>query len=137
MSAARSAGPVGYSKRSRLDKLGIKPGARVALIGIEDDAFVRELEARTKDIAIARPRAQSDAILFRVDGPRDLARLTALQKSMKRDGMIWAIWPKAQKHVGENAIRDAALAQGLVDVKVIAFSETLSGLKLVIPLAKR
>jgi len=51
--------------------------------------------------------------------------------------MIWAIWPKGQKHIGEGMIRDAALAQGLVDVKVMAFSETLSGLKLVIPIAKR
>jgi hypothetical protein len=34
-------------------------------------------------------------------------------------------------------IRDAALRQGLVDIKVMAFSERLSGLKLVIPRAQR
>jgi hypothetical protein len=51
--------------------------------------------------------------------------------------MIWAIWPKGQKHIKEDMIRAAALEQDLVDVKVIAFSEALSGLKLVIPLARR
>jgi hypothetical protein len=134
-----AAGPpeVGYSKRSRIDKLGIKPGARVAVLGLEDAAFMRELVERTDDISSGRPRKDSDAILLRVDGPKDLARLTALQKSMKRDGMIWTIWPKGQKHVGEDMIRRAAIAQGLVDVKVMAFSETLSGLKLVIPVATR
>ncbi len=34
-------------------------------------------------------------------------------------------------------IRAAAIEHGLVDVKVVAFSERLSGLKLVIPLARR
>ena len=37
----------------------------------------------------------------------------------------------------EDDVRAAAFEADLVDVKVIAFSETLSALKLVIPLAKR
>ena len=135
--SSAAAPQVGYSSRPRIDKLGIKPGARVALIGLDDTSFLAELKQRTPDIATGRARKDSDAILLRVDGPKDLARLTALQKMMRREGMIWAIWPKGQAHVGEDMIRDAALAQGLVDVKVMAFSETLSGLKLVIPVAKR
>ena len=47
------------------------------------------------------------------------------------------LWPKGQKRLTEGMIRDAALAQGLVDIKVAAFSETLSALKLVIPIARR
>jgi hypothetical protein len=135
--ATAAAPAVGYSQRPRLDKLGIKPGARVALIGLDDPSFLAELKQRTPDIANSRPRKDTDVIVLRVDGPKDLARLTPLQKSIRREGMIWAIWPKGQKHIGEGMIRDAALAQGLVDVKVMAFSETLSGLKLVIPVAKR
>jgi hypothetical protein len=76
-------------------------------------------------------------ILLGIDGPKPLSRLAALQNSIKRNGMIWAIWPKGQKHIKEDMIRSAALSQDLVDVKVMAFSETLSGLKLVIPVAKR
>ena len=128
---------VGYSKRSRLDKLGVKPGMRVALVGLDDAAFRRELRERTDDIAEDRPRKDTEMILFAVDGPAPLKRLTALQGSIKRNGVIWVVWPKGQPHIKEDTIRAAAIAQGLVDIKVMAFSETLSGLKLVIPVAKR
>jgi len=130
-------GQAGYSKRSRLDKLGIKPDMRVALIGLDDVAFQRELRGRTADITEARPRKDTDMILFAVDGPAPLKRLATLQRAMRRDGAIWVVWQKGQAHIKEDMIRAAAIAQGLVDVKVIAFSETLSGLKLVIPLARR
>lgn len=128
---------VGYSQRSRLDKLGVKPGMRVALIGLDDAAFRRELRTRTADIAEGRPTKDTDMILFAVDGPAPLERLAALQRALKPNGAIWVVWPKGQPHIKEDMIRGAALANGLVDIKVMAFSETLSGLKLVIPLAKR
>lgn len=128
---------VGYSQRSRLDKLGIKPGMRVALVGLRDAGFVRELRQRTDDIAHDKPLRDTDMILFAVDGPAPLKRLTTLQRAILRNGVIWVVWPKGQPHIKEDTIRTAAIAQGLVDVKVMAFSETLSGLKLVIPIAKR
>ena len=136
--AKRGTAPtVGYSKRSRLDKLGIKPGMSVALVDLEDKAFRRELATRTDVVAEGRPRKDTEMILFAVDGPAPLKRLTALQRSLKRDGAIWVVWPKGQAHIKEDMIRAAAIAQGLVDIKVMAFSETLSGLRLVIPVAKR
>jgi hypothetical protein len=76
-------------------------------------------------------------ILFAVDGPAPLKRLTALERAIRRNGAIWVVWPKGQPHIKEDTIRGSAIAQGLVDVKVIAFSETLSALKLVIPVARR
>jgi tRNA A58 N-methylase Trm61 len=130
-------GQAGYSKRSRLDKLGVKPDMRVTLVGLDDAAFRRELRARTSDVAESRPRQNTDMILFAVDGPAPLKRLATLQRAMRRDGAIWVVWPKGQTRIKEDMVRAAAIAQGLVDVKVIAFSETMSGLKLVIPLARR
>ncbi len=124
-------------KRPRLDKLGVKPGARVALVGHRDAAFRLELLSRTRDVSEGRPRRESDLLFFAVDGTADLARLAALQRAMKRNGAIWVLWPKGQKHISENLIRTAALGHGLVDVKVAAYSERLSALKLVIPVARR
>ena len=124
-------------KRPRLDKLGVKPGARVALVGHQDAAFRRELLARTRDVSAGRLRRGSDLIFFAVKGPAALARLATLQRAIQRDGAIWVLWPKGRKEIKEDLIRDAALRHGLVDVKVVAYSETLSGLKLVIPVAKR
>ena len=131
------AGAVGYSKRSRLDKLGIKPGMRVALVDLDDPAFRRELAGRTDVVAEGQPRRGTEMILFAVDGPAPLRKLATLERAMARDGAIWVVWPKGQAHIKEDMIRAAAIAQGLVDIKVIAFSETLSGLKLVVPLARR
>jgi hypothetical protein len=128
---------VGYSLRSRLDKLGVKPGMRVALVGLDDDEFRRELAERTDDVATDRPRRETDMILFRIERGADVKRLKTLQTWIKRNGAIWVLWTKGRKELGEGHVRDAALAAGLVDVKVMAFSATLSGLKLVIPLAKR
>lgn len=134
---AKKPAAAGYSKRSRLDKLGIKPGMSVALVDLDDQAFRRELATRTDAVAAGRPRKDTEMILFAVDGPTPLRRLSTLQRSIRRDGAIWVLWPKGQAHIKEDTIRAAAIAQGLVDIKVIAFSETLSGLKLVIPVARR
>jgi hypothetical protein len=127
----------GYSKRSRIDKLGLKDDMRVAVIGVDDRWIMRELKGRTTDIAEVRPRKETDMVLLGVDAPAKLKRLATLQERIKRNGMIWVIWPKGQQHIKGDMIRKAAIEHGLVDVKVMAFSETLSGLKLVIPVAKR
>lgn len=129
--------PVGYSKRSRLDKLGVQPGMRVAVLGVSERDFVPELKQRTSEIAAARPRQDTALIFFGVESPAPLRRLATLQRSIRRDGAIWVLWPKGQKHITEDMIRLAALEHGLVDIKVVAFSERLSGLKLVIPVARR
>ena len=138
MSPTTSIGPTaGYSKRSRLDKLGVKPDMRVALIGLDDAAFLRELGTRTQAVSSGRAAKGTEMVLFAVDGPAPLKRLTTLRAAIAPDGAIWVIWPKGQAHIKEDMVRGAALAQGLVDIKVMAFSDTLSGLKLVIPKAQR
>ena len=51
--------------------------------------------------------------------------------------MIWAIYPKGVQVIREAEVRAAAKQHGLVDVKNASFSDTHSGLKLVIPVAQR
>jgi hypothetical protein len=55
--------------------------------------------------------------------------------------IIWVSWYKKRAgiktDITEDTIRNYALANGLVDVKVCAVSNEWSGLKLVVPLAKR
>ena len=45
-----------YSARPLIDKLGVKPGARVATMGVEDVAFIDSLKARTEDHSIGKCR---------------------------------------------------------------------------------
>jgi hypothetical protein len=55
--------------------------------------------------------------------------------------MIWISWPKKSSQVetdiDENVIRNFALQNGLVDVKVCAVDNTWSAIKLVIPVKDR
>jgi hypothetical protein len=129
--------PVGYSKRGRLDKLGVKPGMRVAIVGETERDFRPELKQRAGEITLGRPKKDTDLVFFAVEDVMPLRRLATLQRSIRREGAIWVLWPKGQKHITEDMIRAAAIACGLVDIKVVAFSERLSGLKLVIPVARR
>ena len=123
--------------RPRIDKLGVKPGHKVSVVGIDDAVFARELEARTDDVRYGRIAKGSDIIFLGVTRSRDLARLATALRAMARNGAVWVIRPKGVHGFDENAVRNAALAAGLVDVKVVSFSETLSALKLVIRLVDR
>src|SRR5678815_4320493 len=102
----------------------------VAVLGLDGEtAFLAELRERVGAFATGRPGKDADVILLRADSERELARLAALERTIRRNGMIWVVWPKGQPHIKEDHVRGAALRQGLVDVKVCAFSPTLSALK--------
>ncbi len=67
--------------------------------------------------------------------------LITFRKQIKSNGMIWVSWPKKSSRMAgdlnEDQIRELALDNGLVDVKVCSVDADWSGLKLVIPLKLR
>ncbi len=121
-----------------IDKLGVKPGARVALIDIDDPAFRATLRERTHDITEGHPLPESDLIFVGLDDPADLGRLEALRGRIVKDGAIWVISRKGRAAtIRDVQVMAAARAFGLVDNKVVAFSPTHTSLRLVIPIALR
>lgn len=125
------------STRSRIEKLGVKKDADVLVLGIEDDAvFMKELRG-----AGARVRtsggAPADVIFATFRHRDDLRRLPALVPRLQAAGMLWTLRPKGSKDLKESEMRQAGLDAGLVDVKVVSFSETLTAEKFVIPVTKR
>ena len=131
------ASPDAPSDRPLLDKLGVKPGARVAAIDI-DDAFLGELRTRTEDVATGRPEQDSDLIFVFVSHRDHLDdRIGPLRSRLDPDGAIWVIRPKGSKDIKEVDIIEAGKRLGLVDNKIASFSETLSAMRLVIPVALR
>jgi hypothetical protein len=123
--------------RSRMDKLGVKPGMRVSVLGVAERAFWQELEARVANASDGRLLPDADLIFFQVDDASQLKRLRELQRVLRPAGAIWVVWPKGRPQMKEDHIRAVAPGAKLVDVKVCAFSETFSALKLMIPRAAR
>lgn len=122
---------------SRLQKLGVKPEWRISVLGVDDMAFVKELEGAVAQISIGRALKASDAIFVGATSEADLGRLEAIRKSLKPNGALWVIRPKGRPEISERAVMAAGKAAGLVDVKVVAFSPTHTAEKFVIPLARR
>jgi hypothetical protein len=123
--------------KSRIDKLGVKPGYRVGVVGVDEAEFLKELQQRTDDVAFGKPKRDSDLVFVLMSERAQLAKLKTLRQSIKPEGAIWVVWPKGRKEFREDDVRAAGPDAGLVDVKVVAFSETLSGLKMMIPVAQR
>jgi hypothetical protein len=126
-----------YSHRSLLDKLGVKPEHRIAVLRVEDEAFSKELVARAQDVSRNRPKSDSDLLFFAAESRKDLDRLKSLTPFLKKTGAIWVVYPKGQTHIREIDVISAGKASGLVDNKVVRFSETHTALRLVIPVAQR
>jgi hypothetical protein len=122
--------------RSRIEKLGVKPGAKVSLIGRFDSEFLREILALTK--SVTRSKAENaDHIFFTADSKDDFSNLSKITKSLWGAAALWIVYPKGQKHITENDVLAAGRKSGLKDVKVVGFSFTHTALKFVIPREKR
>jgi hypothetical protein len=125
------------STRSRVEKLGVKKGLDVLLLGIEDDtAFVRELREAGAAIRTSGT-AQADMIVAAFRRREDLRRLPPLVPRLKAAGVLWTLRPKGSKELTESEMMRAGQDAGLVDVKVVRFSDVLTAEKFVVPLARR
>ena len=131
----------GYSGTPLANKLGFKPGEPLWASGMP--ATVKKvLDKEAGPRYLARPtKVLAAAHIFHTSAAKLTAELEGLRTKLAPDGMIWVSWPKKASKVAttitEDVIRSAAFKAGLVDVKVCAVDEVWSGLKLVIPVARR
>lgn len=123
--------------RGLMDKLGVKPGSRVSVLGLDEATVLNPLRERTKQVTEGKAAKGSHLILVFMQAKGDLAKLPKLRAAIEENGAIWVVWPKGRKEFREDDVRAVAPSAGLVDVKVVSVSDTLSGLKLMIPLALR
>ncbi len=126
-----------YSHRTLVEKLGIKPGQRMAVLGVEDAEFQRDLEAIVSDYSRGDRVSDADLIFFSAEAKQDLSKLRSLSRSICKSGGIWVVYPKGQTHIREIDVINAGKSAGLADNKVVRFSATHTALRFVIPLAKR
>lgn len=126
----------GYSGTPLWKKLGLKAGMEATAIsapsGYHDNLLA---EAPIANWGELRSGVQFVHLFTSKRAPLASTLRTALEV-MDRNGMIWVSWPKKSSgvpsEITEDTIRELALREGLVDVKVCAVDAVWSGLKLVI-----
>ena len=127
----------GYSGTPLIKKLGFKPGKTVVVK--HAPAHYRELLGPLPTGLVIRHRLSHPVAvvhIFATSHSRLVHDLAEARSSMTSNGMIWVSWPKKASKVPtdvtEDVIRDRALQDVLVDVKVCAVDDVWSGLKLMI-----
>ncbi|MBV8952586.1 MAG: DUF3052 domain-containing protein [Solirubrobacterales bacterium] len=132
----------GYSGTPLPRKLGIKPGARLGLIGAQGGFDMTLGELPPEVIVRRRLVGRFDVIVAFCTRRSELERrLAALKGALDPAGGLWIAWPKRSSGVAtdvtEDVVRSLGLASGLVDNKVCAIDEVWSGLRLVVRLRDR
>jgi predicted nucleotidyltransferase len=134
--------PAGYSGTPLLKKLGIKPEMKVLLIYQPDD-YYSLLETNISDQLCKKNEIPDLVHLFVKTSKEFEKEMKKLKAVCKKNTFItiWVSWYKKSAKIltdmTEDMIRNYALKNELVDVKVCAVSDLWSGLKLVVPLQKR
>jgi hypothetical protein len=127
--------------KTRIEKLGIKAGTRVSLIGFEnhDEEFVKELQSAKAAITSAKDRLPKDCdcIFLRIDTKKQLGQVAKIAKQMSGAVALWIIYPKGRQDITEGDVFAAGHTASLTDIKVVGFSPTHTALKFVIPVNKR
>lgn len=134
--------PSGYSGTPLALKLGIKQGYKIKLIN-QPEYYFKLFNDYSKDIKELKDKnTKKDFIHYFTKSASQLNKdIKQLRREIEKNGMIWISWPKklskVETDLNEDIVRDIALKNGLVDVKVCAIDEIWSGLKLVIRLKDR
>jgi hypothetical protein len=132
----------GYSGTPLARKLGIKDNFKIKLINQPDYYFKLFSDMLTGIKNSKDNKTKKDFIHYFATKAEALNRdMKSLKNELEQNGMIWISWHKLSSKIPtditENIIRDIALKNGLVDIKVCAVDEIWSGLKLVIPVKDR
>ncbi len=134
--------PAGYSKRPLVDKLGIKPNSRTAIVH-PPEGYEGTLGSLPAGVApLAKPTSDLDFIqAFFMESKKLDREFDSLKKAIKQNGVLWISWPKKaakmQTDLTEDIVRVIGLRHGLVDIKVCAVDEVWSGLKFMYRLKDR
>jgi len=129
---------VAETTKPLLDKLGVKPGSRVAVVDLDDPGFLELLRARTRDVVLGKPRTPCDIVFVGAKDVRDLQRLKQVKSWIEPNGAIWVIRRKGKgSPLRDTDLIEGGLAAGLVDNKIASFSDTHGAMRFVFRLRDR
>jgi hypothetical protein len=123
--------------KTRVQKLGVKEGTKVRLLGEFPSDFVNELKAASAEILEADGSANAGHNFIAAEGKSSLAAIAKHAKKLEDAEALWVVYEKGKKDLTENDVIAAGRKVGLKDAKVVGFSSTHTALKFVLPLEKR
>lgn len=116
------------SSKSRMDKIGVRGGMRVAIMGVKDASLSAELTE--KGAIPVTELSNLDILVYGADSPGELARIEALVPMLAEKGALWIVSVKGKPATVQHGdVIAAAKAHGLMDNKVVAFSDTQTSLR--------
>ena len=123
--------------KTRIEKLGVKAGTRVALLGDAEPGFVAELRESRAEIESGGVGDDTELIFLFVEHKRGLSQVSKVAKKLNGAAGLWIAYPKGKKEISEGDVIGSGRKTGLKDVKVVGFSRTHTALKFVLPVGGR
>jgi hypothetical protein len=120
-----------------IDKLDVKPGAKVWLFGVDDDTLASQVAERTDKISRGKAAKDCDVVFVGVGAERELDRISRALDAITPNGAIWVVHPKGPSGIADTTIYAKANELGLTYTKVARVSNTHTAEKLVRPRASR
>ncbi|MBM3692928.1 MAG: DUF3052 domain-containing protein [Actinobacteria bacterium] len=114
-------------------RLGIQPGARLALVSAP--ASFRASVLLPADVELrTSARGRVDVLVFFATRRAELARrFPTLARAVQADGGLWIAWPKRTAGIAsdlaESSVRALGRAAGLVDVRTSVIDASWSALR--------
>jgi len=114
---------------SRLDKLGVKPGITLRVVGDLEREFLSEAAAA----GAVMVNSAADLVFFAAGKTADLRRIAKLASNLPPRAALWVVYPKGGETIREVEVIQAGRAAGLKDTKVASFSPTHTALRFSVP----
>jgi len=135
--AAKWASKIQEPPKRLIDKLDVKPTAKVWLLGVDDETLISQVGERAATTTSASSASACDVVFVGVENEKQFDRIDRAAKAMNDDGAIWVVHPKGPNGVADTAVFGRAKALGLTYTKVARVSDTHTAEKLVRPVASR
>ena len=119
-----------------IDKLDVKPGAKVWLFDIDDETLISQVSERTDKVLRGSSASSCDVVFVDVNSEKELDRIGKAIDATHDSGAVWVIHRKGPTGVADTTIFAKAKALGLVYTKVARVSERDTAEKLVRPKAR-
>jgi hypothetical protein len=123
--------------KSRAEKLGIKAGVRLRLLGDFESEFLHELKRNKAEILEASAPGEARTTFLALAGKAALKEIALHASKSEGAEVLWVVYRKGEKEIKENDVIAAGRKSGLQDVKVVGFSPTHTALKFVVAIKKR